>query len=112
MTFQIGISPDGNKKAFSIAKKEKELKKGKIESIKGQVIINNILGPNKDQKIVNFLTNRGVAGGGGQNYIILAKLLKVHISLILVLKVSQNGRMNETPCTLKKLRTSSSVSSS
>ena len=72
-----------------------------------------ILGPNKGQKKVNlnFFDKRGVAGGC-QNYIILAKLLKVHISLILVLKVNQNGTMNETPCTFKLLGTLLIVSSS
>lgn len=39
VTFQIGISQDGIKKAFNITKKTNEVKRGKIESIKGQVSI-------------------------------------------------------------------------
>ena len=38
VTFQVGINKiDGTKKAFNVAKKEKELRKGKIDSIKSQV---------------------------------------------------------------------------
>lgn len=37
VSFQIGISADGTKKAFNITKKEKDVKKGKVDSVKGQV---------------------------------------------------------------------------
>jgi hypothetical protein len=37
VNFQVGISPDGTKKAFNITKKEKEVRKGKVESVKAQV---------------------------------------------------------------------------
>jgi hypothetical protein len=40
VTFQVGINKiDGTKKAFNITKKEKDLRKGKIDSIKSQVRI-------------------------------------------------------------------------
>jgi hypothetical protein len=40
VTFQVGINKiDGTKKAFNIIKKEKDLRKGKIDSIKSQVRI-------------------------------------------------------------------------
>ena len=41
VNFQVGISPDGNKKAFNITKNSKDANKGKVDSIKGQVSLLN-----------------------------------------------------------------------
>ena len=37
VNFQVGISPDGSKKAFNIIKIDKDVRKAKIDSIKSQV---------------------------------------------------------------------------
>jgi hypothetical protein len=37
--FQIGMAQDGSKRAFNIIKKTNEIKRAKIESIKGQVSV-------------------------------------------------------------------------
>jgi hypothetical protein len=39
VTFQIGVHADGSMKACNITKKEKEIKRAKVDSIKGQVSI-------------------------------------------------------------------------